>query len=173
MLNLKRWQISSRFSTVLELLCILGTCVLTYWGYGIAYRGGNVPLLNELLILVQDESSLLYIASGFSLFFLAKKIHIPYCKWINQIAKVTFGILLIHDHNFFRSTFWHECIRTQVTFHSIYLPIIVVITVLLTYYALGVIDWLRQELLEKWIVNSKVYSCICKKMDEVLNENLS
>ena len=173
MLNLKRWQISSRFSTVLELLCILGTCVLTYWGYGIAYRGGNVPLLNELLILVQDESSLLYIASGFSLFFLAKKIHIPYCKWINQIAKVTFGILLIHDHNFFRSTFWHECIRTQVTYHSIYLPIIVVITVLLTYYALGVIDWLRQELLEKWIVNSKAYSCIFKKMDKVLNENLS
>ena len=88
---------------------------------------------------------------------------------INGLAAGTFGILLIHDHNFFRYNFWPQIIKTQNWFDSNYYLILLLIFVIWTYLTGFLIDYSRKKFFETPLLNSKKFQLICLKYDKKMD----
>ena len=119
---------------------------------------------------MNNESSLLYIVGGVSLFFFFKNLKIPKSKVINFIAKPTFGVLLIHDHNFFRYPFWSNIVHTADWYTTAWFPLIVLGVSAATFIGCGAIELLRAYLLERPMFRIGAIDRFCKKIDVVLNK---
>ena len=119
---------------------------------------------------MNNESSLLYIVGGVSLFFFFKNLKIPKSKVINFIAKPTFGVLLIHDHNFFRYPFWSNIVHTADWYTTAWFPLIVLGVSAATFIGCGAIELLRAYLLERPLFRIGAIDRFCKKIDMVLNK---
>lgn len=61
--------------------------------------------------LIAEEAFILNILAGITLFILFNSFEMKYSRIINQVAKGTFGVLLIHDHPFFRPILWNRVVR--------------------------------------------------------------
>lgn len=96
-----------------------------------------------------DESSVFNICAGFAVFLLFKGIEIKQSKMINFVATTTFGILLFHDHNVFRVTFWHYIWKDEFDYYGVmrftgcYL-----ITAVIIFIIGMIIDCVRKKLFE-------------------------
>ena len=106
--------------------------------------------------LAGSEMSFINIVSGYCLFFLFYDLRIPYSKIINTIASTTFGILLFHDHNYFRSILWKKIIDAPrfyyVTTHEF---IISTVCITIVVFAFGfLIESIRQRIFDRIIYNS-------------------
>jgi len=66
-----------------------------------------------LMSLANDESSILYILGGYALFFFFKNVEIKQNRIINFVAHASFGVLLFHDHNFFRYQLWKSILKAS------------------------------------------------------------
>ena len=114
-----------------------------------------------------SEFSIINIAAGYALFLLFNMIKMPYNRVINGIASTVFGVLLAHDHNYFRSVLWQGIFRTSQWY---YIPTIefigrmVLITVIIMVVG-GASDFLRQKLLEKPIMKTRLTLSICNFID--------
>ena len=172
-LNFKRWPVEDLNNKFLWFGMIIGTWILVYVLYGLAYQGIHTTLIDFVLGTVGDESSIFYIFAGYSLFYIFKDIRIPYSRIINKIASLTFGVLLIHDHNFFRHLFWSEVVRTQTDYYSPHMVLRITITVASIFVACCVIEYLRQEFVEETIMRTRTYKDFCYKMDGKINETNS
>ena len=117
-----------------------------------------------------DESGILYIISGCSLFFLFNSFNVPTIPWVNKVASTTFGILLIHDHNFLRISFWTQLLHVQDWHYSSNFILYLIITTIFVFTVCGIIDWLRQVLLERPIFKIKYLYKIFDKCDRILNQ---
>lgn len=101
-LGFKKYPLSLSFKQ--HFLCILLVLIWLFvaavWGLRSVYS--NSKLLIFLSSLAETESSIVYILGGFVLFYIGKSFKIIYSGVINKIAHASFGVLLFHDHNFFR-----------------------------------------------------------------------
>lgn len=88
-------------------------------------------------------------------------------KIINKIASYTFGILLIHDHHFFRNFVWTTYIKNGLWYQSNHLILRIVISGVLIFFLCSVVDYYRQNLLEKNIVRTKIFGKISNKLDRM------
>lgn len=108
---------------------------------------------------INDEFSPLNVAAGFCLFFLFKEMRVVKSVRINCLAGHTLGILLLHDHEYFRESIWRIlCVEKAYSFGgvSIFLYTLAVVTGI---FALGaLIDSLRVLFLEKAIVRTKLFA---------------
>lgn len=171
-LNLKRYPIklldNKWFDFVILLLIYSYVFLINFAAYT-----GN---LNEITVflcgITGDESSIFYIIGGYALFYLFKNIHIPNNKMINSIATYTFGVLLIHDHNFFRHLFWNEVVRTQIHFESNKFILWFAISITGIYIACSTIDFLRIKMLEEKIVNKRWFRMLSEMIDKALQEEM-
>lgn len=169
-LNLKRYPIRRLDDWRFDL--ILVGIIYTYsLGLNVmACMGKLNPISSFLLTITADESSIFYIIGGYALFYLFKNISIPYNRAVNSVAAGTFGILLIHDHNFLRHIFWTDIVRTQVYFGTKEFVVVFILIIISIFFVCSVIDFVRRELLEKRLIrNTKVVE-FSNKMDNVLNE---
>ena len=96
------------------------------------------------------------VIGGYALFYLFKNLNVPHSNLINSVAAGTFGILLIHDHNFLRHLFWNEIIRTQTYYYSKWFALWFIFTVVGIFIACSTIDYIRRNILENNIVNTKI-----------------
>lgn len=117
--------------------------------------------------LAGSEMSFINIIAGYCLFFLFYDLKIPYSKTINTMASTTFGILLFHDHNYFRSILWKNIIDAPrfyyVTTHE-FLASTVCITI--TVFIVGIlIESTRKILFEKIIYTSSIFKKLVWKLD--------
>lgn len=119
-------------------------------------------------ILCADESSLLFLIGGFALCFFFMNIHIPTSKFINTVAHTTFGILLIHDHNFFRPTLWLQIVKADTWYYSDKFVLRVGFYCCMIFVVCGLIEWVRQQTLERWIFSRKSVLGFCQKCDKLL-----
>lgn len=104
-------------------------------------------------VFSSDESCIFNIIGGFSLFYLFKNIKIKTSIIINKIASFTFGILLIHDHNFFRYVLWKNIIHTEKLFFEDFVLIKIFYIVFIIFSICALCDFLRQIihiLVKKW-----------------------
>lgn len=98
---------------------------------------------------------------------LNKKDFFQMVKIINRMASTTFAILLIHDSNYFRNLIWNYILRSPIGQHLwrskiefIFIYFIIVIG-LSGFCCL--IDLIRQNTIDKLVMNSHVFTTLCEK----------
>ena len=173
-LNLKRFSSGELCHSCVICLSVL----ITIYGYTFLlnyaiYNGQNNPMIRFLHGITGDESSVFYILGGYALFYLFLNTRIKPHKTINAIAKTTFGILLIHDHNFLRHIFWNEIVITETHFESQKFLFVFAVSVIIIFYTCAVIDYIRMELLERFVCSTQLYAKIstsCNKLLSAKNE---
>lgn len=146
-----------------------GVFALQCWN--IATGGQNV-LCSILLRLCWDESSVLYLIGGYALFFLFYHMQMPKINIINIIAGTTFGILLLHDHNFFRSVLWNNIFRVPEWWYSKYFVLRIIACVVIIFIFGGVIDLLRQKVIERPIFSTKLIKNLSQRLDNLVNNKV-
>lgn len=147
--------------SVIIWLIISGIYLLSFSKYG------QNEVLGILRGLCNDETSILYLIGGYCVFFVFINIKIPYNVIINKIAHVSFGVLLFHDHNFFRYILWRDILHAEEFYHSHYFVVWVIATALLIYAVGYVIDSVR-EWLFKYISLQKLAVNIMSKYNNFL-----
>lgn len=163
-----KWISNNRFHlavwTGIWLLAFQANCMMYLWG------NGN-QLTKWIGNLAQDETSILFIIAGFALFFFMNNIKIQPCYIINKLASFTFGILLFHDHNFFRPIFWNNIVIPKTWYYANFYIIRVLIMGICIFYVGCVIDFIRQKMLEIPIMNSSFIKNVVEKIERKLLQN--
>lgn len=136
-------------------------------------RTSDNLVINYFWNIVKDESSIINIIGGYALFFLFFNMRIPSIPVINKIARHTFGVLLMHDHNFFRNVLWLQLVMTSTWYYSPYFLLYVLLSTVLIFIIGIVIDIFREHILEKFIFQLRVVKNFCLKGDEIINERIS
>lgn len=168
-LNLKKYPIKLMKKNTILFLIVIGIWIMLSIMYCLLIiKGSTNSIIGFLCTIAGDESSIYSIIGGFSLFFLGKNIKIPKIALVNKIATTTFGILLIHDHNFFRSVLWKIIVRVQDWYYSKYFIVFVFLAAVIIFTLGMLIDFLRQLLLEKPIFKSKKLQRFFNNMDSKL-----
>ena len=165
---LKRWPTKVQCNKPLQLFVLLFT-----WGFiSMAWIGNALypesTFFSYCIGITGNESSLGNILAGFALLFLVKDLKMPYVPQINAIATTTFGILLYHDHNFFRPVVWHRFIKAPTWYYVSPLRFIVYIAIATLFvFTIGMmIDFMRQYA-EKRIMNTRFFGRVCANLDRV------
>lgn len=167
MFNLKKYPFNF-FDKKSFLLVML---ILPYILLGITWIFSmNNPKESLLFLFLSDENSIFYIASGFSLFFLFKEIHIRSNPTINYLASRSFGVLLFHDNNFFRYVIWSQILRTQNWCYSKFFPVIFPCVVSLVYGGGVILDTTYHFFVEKYLIGTKIYLLAVKKINSLIME---
>ncbi|MGN9019085.1 acyltransferase family protein [Lachnospiraceae bacterium HCP1S3_C3] len=169
-LNLKRWPIKLindkvvcglTFATIWLMICQI---------FYLQVRGNSRGIFNFISAITKDESSILYIIAGYALFLLFRKIKIKHSYIINSIATTTFGILLIHDHNYFRTVVWNNIFKCSTWYYSRYFILKILLCVCDIFIICGCIDYIRQVFIERPLFNNKKLVEKCKRMDDKIYE---
>lgn len=129
----------------------------------------NNEFIKYLFSISTSHTAVVCIIGGYSLFFIFKNIKLPYCSVVNLFAKTTFAVLMIHDHNFFRTPLWQQVIKAPEWWYSRYYPVRVLLTVLFIFFICALFDLLRIYLLERNIFKSNKLKQVFAKIDSVCN----
>ena len=164
---LKRWNLK-----ILNNKLVLTSIIVLIWaiisGLNVLTRiFPDIQLFSLVLTAVAGDVSPLNIIAGFCMFFIFKDTRIKHSNFINFIASHTFGILLLHDHNYFRYVIWKRVFFTE-KFYNVNAGILIcyTIAVVLVIFAAGIaVDTLREYALEKPIQKTKIYSKACGFME--------
>lgn len=167
-LNLKRWPIRFQDNKKVLLMIFGGLWIGLWIVRCFAVVNPQNPVLAFIISISGNESSFINIIGGFALFFFFKNLKIPNVPMINFLATGTFGVLLIHDHNFFRYPLWGKLMRTPDWYYSNKFVLLVGMAVVIIFVVCFLIDTMRSEFLEKKIFRLKKVKDVCKKYDEIL-----
>jgi hypothetical protein len=167
---LKRWPIRLLGNKVFPGMILAAIWLGLFLSISSMRFGYGNPVFEFILSFSGDESSILSIIGGIALFFLFKNINMPTLPLVNRIAKTTFGILLIHDHNFFRPVLWKQIVNTQAWYASTLFPVYLIVTAIFVFIGGMIIDFLRMNLLEKPLFNSKRLRQWCQRCDAIINK---
>lgn len=120
--------------------------------------------------IIKDESSIFNIVGGYALFFIFYNTKLPSIQGINKISKHVFGVLLMHDNNFFRTILWLQLIKTVKWYYSPYFLLYVLLATTGIFVIGIIIDFLREQLLEKPILKLTCIQKLCLEGDKIYNE---
>lgn len=147
-----------------------GVCVCIYLiEYLIWYIGvqNSNHIFQILLTFINNQRSPLNILFGYTVFYIFMNIHINYSKVINRMASTTFAILLIHDSNYFRNLIWNYISRSPIGQHLWRSKIEFIFTYFIIVIGLSgfccLIDLIRQNTVDKLVMNSHVFTTLCEK----------
>ena len=168
MIYIKKW--APRNIATLKVSAMIFIVIYLYI-FIIAYFSNisEINIFKYISALTKDESSLLYIIAGFALFFIFKNISVKYNPVINKLAGCTFGVLLIHDHNFFRAPLWHNIIKTQDWFYSVHFVSYYIVSIFGIFFTGCLVDLFRQNLFERFFLNSQFVQRCCERLDCYVN----
>lgn len=99
-----------------------------------------------------------------------KSMDIKYNKVINVIASSTFGIYLIHDHDFVRPYLWINLFKVSKYYNSIYLIPYIIFIILSVFIVCSIIELIRIYLFEKQYM--KLVNKFSTKLDDIINKIL-
>lgn len=168
-LNLKRWP-AGIIRKPKACLLLAVSIWLAVWlaNYGLALYPENAAA-RFLVTVMEDESSLATIAAGFALFFFFANVKVKPLPSINRLAAGTFGILLIHDHNFFRYPLWGEIVKCRLWYDNsrfLFLAGTYVVWIFVSAFA---VDAVRSAVFRKWVFDSRFFRNLCGRHDGILN----
>lgn len=115
-----------------------------------------------------SELSVVNIIAGYALFLLFKNIRMPNNKAVNAVASTMFGILLAHDHNYFRPVLWKVLLKTDEWYYiptAQFVGRMLAVTILIMTVGI-VIEFLRQMLIERPLSKSKPVAMVSAFLDE-------
>lgn len=143
------WAQSLRKSAQLLLFSLL-LCYLSVGICTLLQIRLSVPI--DPRYFVQDANKLGAVLVGVFLFTTFKNLGIGYSKWINLVAKTTFGILMIHaNSNAWRTFMWRDLLHVDVSYTLS--PTLLILRSLLIvagiFICCSALDLLRINLIEK------------------------
>ena len=104
----------------------------------------------------------LFVFSGtVSLFMFFSGLYIR-SKLINKIAKLTFGIYLIHDNNYVREILYDKILHVDKWIDSNVFIIVAIISIGLIFISCGIIELCRSKIFEEFRVNDLMCGLIVK-----------
>lgn len=165
-LYLKRWppkitksavSMGSLFSFVWLLVF-----VITVQGWRV---GGDWLVASS--VLASWENSILYLMGGFALFLFFNALPPFHSKMVNALASTTFGILLIHDHGFFRYVLWENVVQASSWWHSNIFILLITGWTIAIFAICASIDYIRMRLIERPLMNRPVVMNIIRRVDNV------
>lgn len=158
-----RWTREALIPGVIVLVVWLAISALTVVQW---VRSGNTaPFL--LAALASNESSILYIVGGFSLFLCFNALPMTSFPVINKVAGTTFGILLIHDASFFRYVLWDSIVRAPLWWYDVAYPLCLGAATIAIFCIGAIVDLLRQQLLETPLARTSVFARATEAMDSI------
>ena len=85
-------------------------------------------------------------------------------KWINQCAKTTFGVYLLHENSVVRIWIWNEVFAIQNYVNTAWFVPVSILSVIITFLVCSLIDYLRQICIEPWLLKGmkipKISACL-------------
>lgn len=133
------------------------------------YHPGNWIVSFFANFVTGSEFSYVNIVAGYALFLLFNGMKTYTNKFVNSIASTMFGVLLIHDHNYFRPVMWRSIVKAQEWYYvptiQFVLRMIVVSTLIMLVGVL--VDFARTNLLEKRILKSHAALWAVDKIDKM------
>ena len=96
-----------------------------------------------------------------SLFMFFSQLYIK-SKLINKIAKLTFGIYLIHDNNYVREILYDKILHVDKWIDSNVFIIVAIISIGLIFISCGIIELCRSKIFEGFRVNDLMCGLIVK-----------
>ncbi len=90
------------------------------------------------------------------IFSIFRNMKITHNRFINLIASTTFGIYLIHENSYLNKILWHRIFKMDAYLNSKFLLPYMLLAVILTFTACSLIDFLRQNIIEKPVL--KIFS---------------
>lgn len=136
--------------------------VITVQGWRV---GGNWLVASS--VLASGENSVLYLLGGFSLFLCFNSLPAFRSKLINLVAATAFGVLLIHDHGFFRYPLWNVLASVSSWWYEPSFSFRVVLWALIVFMTCALVDLIRQRVFEKGIVDLALFRKACEHMDSI------
>lgn len=170
MLNLKKWPIKMLENKYLLACIAVGIYILLLLSHYSVLFGGSNKVATFIIATNGNESSILNIIAGFAIFFLVKNIQIPQCPFVNKIARYTFAVLLIHDHNYLRKYVWHYFVEVESWYASSYFIIIFMLAIIAIFYVCSVIEYLRMNIIETIILSNFKCKKIITNWDNLLGD---
>ena len=163
---LQKWPIRIANSKMLQLV-LLVLIVVMIVGTNIATMYSNSSVFGFIQAICSSEYSVFNIMAGMLLFSLVSHIDIPKSKIINAVASTTFGILLFHDHNYFRSIVWRlfiDIFEWKTLNPIIFITMVVIISMCI--FCIGMtIDTFRQICVESWLMRVPIVKKVIVYLD--------
>lgn len=117
-LNLKKWPVKICENKKL-MFGIFAFIWVGLWMVRFLYvQNPEHAVFRFLMDTMCDESSITNIVGGTAFFFFFKNLKVKKNLMMNDLAMGTFGILLMHDHNFFRHVLWQQVLHTQDWYYA-------------------------------------------------------
>ena len=131
----------------------------------------EAKLFSRATMVLNDDVSPLNMIAAFCLFFLFKSLKISHKYFINFVASHTFGILLLHDHNYFRYIIWDRVFNVENFYGvNIFILIAYTISVVLILFTIGIlIDIIREYVIERPVLKTNWYSTMGKALESCFN----
>ena len=131
----------------------------------------EAKLFSRATMVLNDDVSPLNMIAAFCLFFLFKSLKISHKYFINFVASHTFGILLLHDHNYFRYIIWDRVFNVENFYGvNIFILIAYTISVVLILFTIGIlIDVIREYVIERPVLKTNWYSTMGKALESCFN----
>lgn len=140
---MRLYPLNPKKEKILGILLILGGTIASLAFMAI---GKLLPFLN---INHLGNTSIFVILVAVGLFVLFKNLNIGTSNVVNNIAKCTFGVYLIHDNNYVRVWLWNDVFPNNSYAGSYKLILHLIISVVIVYIVCTVIDYIRIVLVEK------------------------
>lgn len=124
-------------------------------------------------VVAGSELSIVNVLGGYALFLIFYNIKMPVNNVVNRLATTTFGILLMHDHNYFRYVVWNTIVQVPAWSNGPTLIFIrnSIIAVAAIFVVGAAFDFARQKLLERPVFKSRAVTAAAKWLDGVLTGN--
>lgn len=132
-----------------------------------AILGVQSGILNEKVETLFSLYSILFVL--FSAFILITFVNMKphYNKFINFVGGCTFGVYLIHDHDFVRNLFWGNLFNNLSYANSLVLIPYTLFSVLVVFTVCTLIEALRKYVIEKYVLK-RLYDFICFLIDKIV-----
>ena len=169
-LYLKRypWKIlNNKLVLIIIVICIYGL------RYSITYIQTDSFICQKIFYFINanigDESSIFNIVAGYALFYYFINLKVPNSKIINKIATIAFPVLLIHDHNVFRSAIWSVVYKCQTWYYSSYFLLLLFAVAISIYIAAYCIEYFRRKIIEEPLLKNSLIEKYCERIDTLIN----
>lgn len=152
---------------------MMAVFIIIWFAIGIfrlIYSRGNHGVLIELInVVFGSEFSLFNIIAGYALFLFFASIKIRPSNIINTIASTPLAVLVIHDHNYFRGVLWDKVLEVNSWACAPFFEFVCrLLLISLTVFAVcAMIDLIRQNTIEKWVMNTKAFDKVSSFLDRI------
>lgn len=148
------------FITVSLFLCIFTFLTAIF----LDFLGTRKPFFNEHATYFYSNEKVSILFASIFMFIGFLNLNIKYSKLVNTLSSATFGVYLIHDHEFVRNFLWNVLFKQSTFSTSKYLIIYSIFAVISVYVVCTIIDLIRKHTVEK------IFTPIINKVSNIISK---